>query len=261
MYYKGSLSICQSEILPNSDYASYTTISHTQKEVREIFLDLYIIYVYNISMNKKNQYPDWVEKYRSKGRTIRKVRGGYGLYECTSEYVPGAPYPKLKQTYLGMITQEDGFIPKKRTLSHPSYIEFGLSHFIWCNFKRPLIRSSFSGDEAVVRLGIIMYIFGSIKPCMIRSTFLSDGIEDMLIERAAIIAPSRIKTITNKIDSLMNKSLGTGDDRTILESQLRLCVMESNNRRSQIPALPEEAAEIIERNGLKYAANKERSKE
>lgn len=32
-------------------------------------------------------YPDWAEKYRGKGRTIRKVRNGYGLYQCTSVYV------------------------------------------------------------------------------------------------------------------------------------------------------------------------------
>lgn len=37
-------------------------------------------------MKKSVVYPDWVEKYRGKGRTIRKVRNGYGLYACTSTY-------------------------------------------------------------------------------------------------------------------------------------------------------------------------------
>ena len=40
-------------------------------------------------MKKKNVYPEWAEKFRAKGKTIRKVRNGYGLYECTSTYVPG----------------------------------------------------------------------------------------------------------------------------------------------------------------------------
>ena len=35
-------------------------------------------------MKAKNQYPEWVEKYRTKGCTIRKVRNGYGLYTLTS---------------------------------------------------------------------------------------------------------------------------------------------------------------------------------
>lgn len=35
-------------------------------------------------MKKKNVYPEWAEKFRAEGKTIRKVRNGYGLYECTS---------------------------------------------------------------------------------------------------------------------------------------------------------------------------------
>ena len=56
-------------------------------------------------MKKSVVYPDWVEKYRGKGRTIRKVRNGYGLYACTSTYSPGQKYPKSVSTYLGMITE------------------------------------------------------------------------------------------------------------------------------------------------------------
>ena len=91
-------------------------------------------------MNKKLSYPAWVEKYRGKGRTIRKVGDGYGLYECTSQYVKGQRYPKSVQKYLGMISEEEGFIPKHVTPLNPKYIEYGLSHFILVNFKRDLMR-------------------------------------------------------------------------------------------------------------------------
>lgn len=57
-------------------------------------------------MKKKNIYPEWAEKFRAEGKTIRKVRNGYGLYECTSTYVPGQKYPKSVQKYLGMITEK-----------------------------------------------------------------------------------------------------------------------------------------------------------
>ena len=54
-----------------------------------------------------------------------------------------------------MVTEKEGFIPKKATTDHPLYIEFGLSHLIWDNFKRELLRSSFNGTEDLIRLGIV----------------------------------------------------------------------------------------------------------
>lgn len=203
-------------------------------------------------MGTRNQYPEWVEKYRGKGRTIRKVRNGYGLYKCTSEYVPGAKYPKLVQTYLGMITEDKGFIPKKSVSDSPSYIEYGLSHFIWINFKRILVRSTFTGDELLVRLGIISYLFGSVREDLIPLTYLSDGMEGALCERLRSTSPNRIKAISNKIHSALSEKIPDQQDRILLESLLRMCVMESNNRSSQIPALPKPAEELIERYGLKY---------
>lgn len=200
----------------------------------------------------KNQYPDWVEKYRTKGQTIRKVRNGYGLYKCTSTYEPGAKYPKSVQTYLGMITEKDGFIPKKSVSNHPSYIEYGLSHLIWTNFKRTLVRSTFSGDEDVVRLGVIQYIFGSVREELIPLSFISDGMEKQLCQRLGTVSPARIKTVSNKTDTLLSEKIPEREDRFLLEALLRMCVMDSGNRRSQIPRLPEEAAKLIERYGLKY---------
>ena len=86
------------------------------------------VLVYTIIMKRYVTYPDWVEKFRSPGHTIKKTKQGYGLYSCTSKYVPGGK-PKSVQTYLGKITP-DGFIPKSVVSKHPVYIEYGLSHFI-----------------------------------------------------------------------------------------------------------------------------------
>ena len=44
--------------------------------------------VYTIIMKRYVTYPDWVEKFRSPGHTIKKTKQGYGLYSCTSKYVP-----------------------------------------------------------------------------------------------------------------------------------------------------------------------------
>ncbi len=203
-------------------------------------------------MRAKNQYPEWAEKYRTKGHTIRKVRNGYGLYRCTSVYVPGAKYPKSKQTYLGMVTEEDGFIPKKSTSEHPSYIEYGLSHLIWSSFRRDLRRSSFNGDDLFVRLAIIKYIFGSIRDEVIDATFLSDGMEQELRQRAASSSDARIGRLACKVDALLSEKIRVPEDRLVLESLLRSCVMDSSNRKAQVPALPSLAAQIIERYGLRY---------
>ena len=104
--------------------------------------------VYTIVMKRYVTYPDWVEKFRSPGHTIKKTKQGYGLYSCTSKYVPGGK-PKSIQTYLGKITP-DGFIPKSVVSKHPVYVEFGLSHFIISSFKRDLIRSSFRATDDTV---------------------------------------------------------------------------------------------------------------
>lgn len=203
-------------------------------------------------MKVKNQYPDWVEKYREKGKTIRKVRGGYGLYKCTSVYVPGAKHPKSTQEYLGMITEDKGFLPKKSTSDNPTYIEYGLSHLIWKNFKRALIRSSFNGDEYVVRLGIIMYLFGRVDESVIPLSFISDSCEDVLTERLTSTDIKRIERLSSKVGKLLQEKIRDDSDRFLLESSLRNCVMDSKNRSAQIPSLPAPALQLIERYTLKY---------
>lgn len=118
------------------------------------------------------EYPDWVEKFRGKGRTIRKIKDGYGLSQCTSEYVKGGP-PKSKQVYLGIITEKDGFIPKKTGGSAPAYIEYGFSKFLMQNFKRDITRRSYQCSEQLLESGIIFYIFGSIDDVYLQLSYLT----------------------------------------------------------------------------------------
>ena len=80
------------------------------------FIHFNSVLVYTIIMKRYVTYPDWVEKFRSPGHTIKKTKQGYGLYSCTSKYVPGGK-PKSIQTYLGKITP-DGFIPKSVVSKH-----------------------------------------------------------------------------------------------------------------------------------------------
>ena len=202
-------------------------------------------------MKRKIIYPDWVEKYRTKGRTIRKVRDGYGLYSCTSVYVKGST-PKTVQKYLGMITEKDGFIPKVSVPEHPRYIEYGLSHFLLRNFKRDLQRASFGGLEEIIYLGIVMFMFGNVEPCFIHATFLTYERAAEFVDYAKKVNISRVKSLATRIEKILVKKIPDEKERNALIRLLFLCVVDTENADRRLPALPEEVASIIERNGLKY---------
>lgn len=203
-------------------------------------------------MKRSVVYPEWAEKYRSKGRTIRKVRDGYGLYECTSVYVSGMKYPKSVQKYLGMITEKDGFIPKKDagTVSE-RYLEYGLSHFLMANFKRDLMRSVYQSSDVIVLLGIVAFLFGDIDDIFIRSTYVTHGREKELIDRKKNgIASARIKTVTNRINKLIAEKVPDVKERNILIKLLFLTVIGNESQPESVAYLPE-VRDISERHGLK----------
>ena len=202
-------------------------------------------------MKTKNIYPAWAEKYRAKGKTIRKVRNGYGLYECTSTYVPGQKYPKSIQKYLGMITEKDGFIPKQSISDFQDYsIEYGLSHFIITNFKRELQRSTYDSNMAVVTLGIVFYIFGSIDPIFLNSSYISIHYKDDLTLIVDSVSSRRIKAISNKINSLLKDKIPDEKDRLILIKLLSLCTI-SHKSSPNVLVYPDTVKILVERYGLK----------
>lgn len=67
-------------------------------------------------MKEKKKYPDWVEKYHTKGTSIKKIRDNYYLYRVTSYYSDKKPYPVAVQTYIGKIDETKGLI-KPRNIS------------------------------------------------------------------------------------------------------------------------------------------------
>ena len=202
-------------------------------------------------MKRSVIYPDWAEKYRGKGRTLRKVHDGYGLYECTSVYVKGEKYPRSKQTYLGMITETDGFIPKKSGSLSGQYLEFGLSHFIMANFRRDLERCTFGGSEDIVLLGIVFFIFSSIDDVFLQATYLAKDKMSALKDRIGKgISEKRLRTVSNKIEALLIQKIPDDHDRSVLVRLLYLTVID----RSSVPesvVYPDAVKTVAERYGLK----------
>ena len=95
-------------------------------------------------MDNKTVYPEWVQNYRTRGKTVKKVRDTYYLYQRTSKRVPGKKYPQPVDTYIGIITP-DGVIESKKkkiSLTGIEVKEYGFSQTLWqiCpeSWKKPL---------------------------------------------------------------------------------------------------------------------------
>lgn len=71
--------------------------------------------IYERCFMKKYNLPAWVEKYKEKGKTIKIRKGNYYLYESKCIYDKTKTNKHYtKDTYLGRITEEDGFIQVKK---------------------------------------------------------------------------------------------------------------------------------------------------
>lgn len=201
--------------------------------------------------NKKNTYPDWAEKYREKGKTIRKTKNGYALYHCTSEYVKGGA-PKLKQEYLGIITEKDGFIPKKNGDEPFAYLEYGLSRFIRLNFKRDVSRHIYKCSDDLFTLGVVMFVFGSVDDEYIHRSFISKAYADRLCELNKKIPKEKISKVSNVISDAFEKSVPDADDRRLIRNMLILNVVEEGPASQRRADLPKELQGIFKKYGLKY---------
>ena len=58
-------------------------------------------------------YPEWVQKYRTRGMTVKKKGESYYLYKRTSKRVPGKKYPQPVDHVLDDTLREDRSPAKK----------------------------------------------------------------------------------------------------------------------------------------------------
>ena len=104
----------------------------------------------------EKKYPDWVQKYRIKGTTVKKKGNSYYLYKRISRRVKGKKYPQPVDTYIGVITPKGVVQSNKRkvSLTDAEVWEYGFSKAVWelCpdDWKRPL------GDDWEDVLSIIL---------------------------------------------------------------------------------------------------------
>lgn len=84
-------------------------IEGREKQVRPFYLTEMYCTLYNTDVKNKI-YPEWVNKYRGKGRTIKKVGNKYYLYKTSSKRIKGKDYPVTSSTYIGIITEDKGLL-------------------------------------------------------------------------------------------------------------------------------------------------------
>ena len=197
-----------------------------------------------------NTYPEWVEKYRKKGVTIRKTKYGYGLYRCTSCYAKDKKYPVTTQEFLGMVYEDKGFVPKseRKEYRKPHYLKYDLSFFLMNNFARDLLRSSCDHNENIVKLGIIEYIFRNHSLVSLSNCYLTCN-DQGLAEYSFKVSDKRIHTIVLNIEKLLNLKVKDRKDLDDLLNLLRLSVYDQSN--DIFPETDDDLKQLSEKYGVK----------
>jgi hypothetical protein len=137
-------------------------------------------------------YPEWVQKHRTRGTTVKKKGDSYYLYKRTSKRVPGKKYPQPVDTFIGVITPEGVIASDKRkiSLSDIEVYEYGFSKALWelCpkGWKKPL------GDDWEDVLKIILK---SWSP----ESYLLRGENDLSEEQFHYQFPAQMASLSRRI--------------------------------------------------------------
>ena len=182
-------------------------------------------------------YPEWVQKYRTRGMTVKKKGESYYLYKRTSKRVPGKKYPQPVDTYVGLITP-NGVVysdKKKVALSNIEVREYGFSKAVQelcpAEWKRPL------GKDWEDVLSIILLQLSSESYLRDRAGMKKE--EDFHYQFAAQVA-SLSRRIKNKY----------GIDLNDLE-MMKTIYLVRIEKNTVISAISPKQQELIDRLGLK----------
>ena len=198
--------------------------------------------------------PDYAKPYKTKGYDVRVVNGVYRLVRISSRRVPGKKYPVLQQEFIGIIDKDRGLVPKKTYPSpYADSLEFGLSSFIYLNFRRDLQRLVFGGDRNFVysRLAIIFYIYGSVDLRFLKLSFLSCRDEE-LQDCSLKCSVRRLSSMAGRIDSFLASAIPDGSDRLYLVSYLRQVTVSRNMVGSPKLQYTDEILTLFDKYGLKH---------
>ena len=200
---------------------------------------------------KKNDLPAWANKYDGKGISFRRRGDSFAVFRVSSHREQGKKYPVLDQTYLGTVSERDGFSPSnERAKTDDALLECGLSHFVMANFHRDLLRSVFNSSPDLadnkIAAAIVLFLYGAITPRTVRLTSVTHGREDTVLSLGSSSLPS-LENLRKRIENLFTERFGDENDRNDLVCILR---QEMTDPRSpEFSGYTEEARKIMEKYG------------
>jgi len=117
-----------------------------------------------------SNYPEWVNAFKEKGTSVKKVGNEYYLYRATSKRVPGKKYPQPVETYIGTITKEGLIRTNVRKIStdRVRVFEYGMSYALQALLPEAFLINSH--DRETLRL-VFLHIVKQVSP---RSYLLRD---------------------------------------------------------------------------------------
>ena len=110
-----------------------------------------------------SNYPDWVNAFKEKGTSVKKVGNEYYLYRATSKRVPGKKYPQPVEEYIGVITKEGVVRTTVRKIStdRVRVYEYGMSYALQILLPEKFLINSH--DKETLRLAFL-HIVKRVSP-------------------------------------------------------------------------------------------------
>jgi hypothetical protein len=110
-----------------------------------------------------SKYPDWVNAFKEKGTSVKKVGNEYYLYRSTSKRVPGKKYPQPIQEFIGAITREGVVKRNVRKVSTDKVrvYEYGMSYALQALLPEAFLINSH--DKETLRLAFL-HIVRHVSP-------------------------------------------------------------------------------------------------
>lgn len=191
------------------------------------------------------------QKIRRKRNRLPQARGFLCGVQSLLPSRAGQKYPVLDQTYLGTVSERDGFSPSnERAKTDDVLLECGLSHFVMANFRRELLRSVFNSSPDLadnkIAAAIVLFLYGAITPRTVRLTCVAYGREDVIVRLGSSSLPS-LDNLRKRIESLFRERFGDENDRNDL-----ICILRqemSDPRSREFSGYTEDARKIMEKYG------------
>ena len=177
---------------------------------------------------KIESLPDYAKKFKVRGYDVKKVGNEYYQYKVEHYRVENKNYPVTRFIYIGKIDKVKGLIKSNQEKDEViAYLEYGLSNYIFNNYKRALQRSLFniSGENAtnLIKLGIIKYIYKDINLNTLKYSYLTYFDSSKLWSFYDLNKHNQVRAnkISSKIEDLLSSVFYDDLDRQDLLTSLK----------------------------------------